>query len=68
MCLYILQSLKPEMLLEIERSRRLHAEAQMQTILDINRGLDEQGMGVEDNSILNLHRQLLSLKLKVTNL
>ncbi len=53
------------MLLELERNRRMTAEAQIATILEMNQGVDEHGMGVEDGGILGLHRQLLSLKLKV---
>ena len=41
------------------------AEAQISTILEINQGADEHGIGAEDGGILGLHRQLLSLKLKV---
>lgn len=53
------------MLLELERSRRMTAEAQISTILEMNQGADEHGIGAEDGGILGLHRQLLSLKLKV---
>ena len=56
------------MLLELERSRRMTAEAQIATILEMNQVADEHSIGAEDGGILGLHRQLLSLKLKVHTL
>lgn len=63
----ILQNLSTETLLELERNRRIQAEAQIQTILEMNRSMEAQGAGSEDSGILTLHRQLLSLKLKVSH-
>lgn len=53
------------MLLELERKRRAQTEAQIQHLMEMDRTRNDNDDALEENSILELHRQLLSLKLKV---
>ena len=61
-----MQSLSSDMLLDFEKKRRSQAEAQLQTILEMNRSMNAQGVGSEESGMLALQRQLMSMKLKVS--